>query len=50
MEKDPCGNKNFFVAMRPAQKWESPVFRKIWDNTLEPTYFLFRIFSIFHLQ
>ena len=28
IEKDPCGKKNFFVAIRPAQKCESPGFQR----------------------
>jgi hypothetical protein len=34
--------KNFFVAIRPAQKCESPDFHMIWDNTFSPMYFLLR--------
>jgi hypothetical protein len=28
MEKDPYGKNNFFVVIRPAQKWESPGFQE----------------------
>jgi hypothetical protein len=40
MEKEPYVKKNFFVAIRPAQKWESPGFQETRDNAFEPIYFL----------
>jgi hypothetical protein len=42
MLKDSNGKKCFFVAIRPAQKWESPGFQCTWDIAFVPTYFLLR--------
>jgi hypothetical protein len=44
IEKVPKPKKCFFVAIRPAQKCESPGFQRTWDNALEPTYFFLRMF------
>jgi hypothetical protein len=35
--------ENFFVAMSPAQKCESPGLHRTWDNAFGPMYFLLRI-------
>jgi hypothetical protein len=43
MEKVSRLKKNFFVAIRPAQKCESPGFHKTWDSAFWPIYFLLRI-------
>jgi hypothetical protein len=43
IEKVPYQKKNFFVAMRPAQKCESPGFQITWDNAFVPMYFLLRM-------
>jgi hypothetical protein len=42
IKKEPKRKKCFFVAMRPAQKCESPGFQRTWDRAFEPTYFLLR--------
>jgi hypothetical protein len=42
-EKVPRPMKNFFVAIMPAQKCESPYFQRTCDNTFVPIYFLLRI-------
>jgi hypothetical protein len=43
MEKEPRPKKNFFVAMSPAQKYESPGFQRTRDNAFWPIYFLLRM-------
>jgi hypothetical protein len=42
METVPYRKKNFFVAIRLAQKCESPGFHNTWDIAFEPMYFLLR--------
>jgi hypothetical protein len=44
MEKELYGKKYFLLAIRPAQKCESPDFQVTWDIAFDPTYFLRKMF------